>query len=75
MYQQNCQSRADQYSEYQEAKVAEMAHRHFKTAKLAAAYAFIDSSIYVTMDHWTQAVALAEASGDAFQNILQRDKS
>jgi hypothetical protein len=74
-YRQKCQLRAHTYSVYQEAKQAEMGHRHFKCVKLAAAYAFIDSSIYMSMDHWEQAVALTELSGDAFHNILKRDKS
>ena len=74
-YRQRCQERASEFSDYQESKQAEMAHRHFKCVKLAAAYAFVDSSIYLTMDHWNQAVALTEESGQAFHNILQRDKA
>lgn len=74
-YRQHCQERAMQFSDYHESKQAEMAHRHFKCVKLAAAYAFVDSSVYLTMDHWNQAVALTEQSGEAFHNILQRDKA
>lgn len=74
-YRQECQARANQLSDYQEAKQAEMAHRWWKAVKLAGAYAFIDSSVYLNMDHWEQAVALTELSGNAFHNILRRDKS
>jgi len=74
-YRQYCQTRANYISDYQEAKQAEMAHRWWKCVKLAGAYAFIDSSVYLKMEHWEQAVALTEHSGMAFQNILKRDKS
>ena len=74
-YRQKCQERAMEFSDYQESKQTEMAHRHFKCVKLAAAYAFVDSSVYLSMDHWNQAVALTEQSGDAFHRILQRDKA
>lgn len=73
-YMLDCEQRASKYSEYHESKRAEMEHRHFKAAKLAAAYAFVDSSMYVTEDHWNYAVALTEQSGNSFQGILQRDR-
>lgn len=73
-YQLDCEGRAARYSEYQEMKRTEMEHRHFKTIKLAAAYAFIDASIYVTIDHWNFAKSMAEESGEAFHSILQRDR-
>ena len=73
-YRQNCDRRADNYSEYEEMRQAEMKHRYFKVAKLAGVYAFLDSCIQIQEDHLYQAIALAEMSGEAFQRIFQRDR-
>lgn len=73
-YQLKCEERANRFSEFHESKRTEMEHRHFKTAKLAAAYAFIDASAYVELEHWHYAMSLAEESGDAFLAMQQRDR-
>jgi hypothetical protein len=52
-----------------------MVHRYFKVAKLAAVYAYIDKSPYITMDNLQQAIAMAEQSGVALQGILNREKA
>lgn len=69
-----CQQQADQMSEYDEVLKAELAHRFFKAVKLAAAYAFIDKSMYVKMDHLENAIAMVQASGEAFNNMMKRDR-
>ena len=73
-YRLRCQEMADQLSEYEEVRKAEISHRYFKVAKLAAVYAFIDKAIYVTKQHLEYAIAMAEQSGDAFGQILNRDR-
>jgi hypothetical protein len=73
-YQQYCQERAQNMKEHQEMEKAEMTHRYFKTLKLAGAYAFIDKSADITMDHLHAAMKLVEESGKAFERILRRDK-
>jgi hypothetical protein len=70
-----CQERADELSELQEMKKAEINHRYFKTAKLAGAYAFIERSAEVKMEHLEHAIAMSEMSGAAFQNILARERN
>lgn len=73
-YRLRCQRQADALSEYDEIRKAEISHRYFKVAKIAAAYAFIDKSPDVQMSHLENAIALAEASGHAFRKILNRDR-
>jgi hypothetical protein len=73
-YRIRCQTLADEMSEYDEIRKAELSHRYFKVAKLAAAYAFVDKSINVKMDHLENAIAMAEISGDAFEAMMNRDR-
>jgi hypothetical protein len=70
-----CQKQADELSELQDMKKAEITHRYFKAAKLAAAYAFIERSARVEMEHLENAIAMSEMSGQAFQGILSRDRN
>lgn len=69
-----CQEQADTMSEFEEITKAELAHRYFKVAKLAGAYAFIDKSTYITEEHLDHAIYMAEASGKAFSLMLKRDR-
>ena len=73
-YRLACQYQADQLSEYEEIRKAELCHRYFKVSKLAGAYAFIDKSGYVKMNHLENAIAMSEHSGRAFQLMMQRDR-
>jgi hypothetical protein len=73
-YRLYCEQRANQYSEYEEMRISEMRHRHFKTAKMAAVYAFVDQSIHIEEDHLKYAIALAEESGHSLDRILNRDR-
>jgi len=74
-YRIDCQHYADSLSEYDELRKSEISHRYFKVAKLAAVYAYIDKAIYITMDNLNNAIAMAEESGQAFKQILNRDKA
>ncbi len=70
-----CERFADSLPEHEEIKKAELNHRYFKAFKLAGAYAFVDQSSEVEMDHLLSAILLVEESGNAFAKILSREKS
>lgn len=73
-YQLHCESRASRLPEHQEIQKRELSERNFKVLKLAGAYAFIDDSPEVTEAHIHNAIKLAEDSGEAFIQLLSRDK-
>lgn len=70
-----CEKVADLMADHEEIKKAELSHRYFKALKLAGAFAFVDKSSIVAMDHLMQSILLVEESGRAFQIILNREKS
>lgn len=70
-----CENEAEKLPEHEDIKKAEISHRYFKALKLAGAYAFVDMSTNIEMDHLLSAIKLVEESGDAFQKILNREKS
>lgn len=73
-YQLQCERKAAKLPEHDDMKKAEISHRYFKALKLAGAYAFIANSAEVTTEHLYQAIKLAEESGEAFANLLTRDR-
>lgn len=73
-YRLQCEDLAEDLPEHEEVRKAEMQHRYFKALKLASAYAFIDGSAEVTEEHLFNAIKLVEASGEAFDKVLSRDK-
>lgn len=70
-----CEKAAEALPEHEEIKKAELGHRYFKALKLAGAFAFVDESNEVEMDHLMSAILLVEESGKAFQEILNREKA
>ena len=74
-YRLACEKEAAKFPEHEEMRKAEMSHRYFKVLKLAGAYAFIDNSFEVTLEHIYHAIKLAEDSGVAFTQMLTRDRS
>lgn len=70
-----CEQKAEALAEHEEIKKAELSHRYFKALKLAGTYAFIDQSTEVEMHHLYSAIKLVEESGEAFQLILNREKT
>lgn len=74
-YKIECEKAADMLPEFEEIKKAELSHRYFKALKLAGAYAFVDQSTKVEMDHLMSAILLVEESGASFQSILNREKA
>jgi hypothetical protein len=73
-YRIQCEKEAENINEYQEIRKSELKHSHFKVAKLAGAYAFVNNSMLITMEHLESAIALAEESREALNRILNRDK-
>lgn len=73
-YQIVCEARSEQMPSHQEVMRSEMENRSFKVMKLAGAYAFIDDSPEITAAHIYNAIKLAEDSGNAFAQLLSRDK-
>ena len=74
-YKIECEKQAEQLAEHEEVRKAELSHRYFKALKLAGAYAFVDESSELEMEHLMQAILLTEESGNAFQSILTREKT
>lgn len=74
-YKIECEKAANQMADHEEIRKAELSHRYFKALKLAGAFAFVDGSAEVEMDHLMQAILLVEESGAAFQSILNREKA
>lgn len=70
-----CEKAAKALPEHEEIKKAELGHRYFKALKLAGAYAFVDESNEIEMDHLLSAILLVEESGKAFEEILNREKA
>lgn len=74
-YRQHCEKLANSLPEHEEIRKAEITHRYFKALKLAGTYAFIDGSQDLTEDHLYNAIQLAEVSGEAFKQLLTRDRN
>jgi len=73
-YQLACEAKAEEMPDHEEMRKSELSHRYFKAMKLAGTYAFIDQSPEITEDHAYNAIKLAECSGEAFDNLLTRDR-
>ena len=73
-YKLHCEELADGLPDHMDIQKAEMAHRYFKSLKLAGAYAFIDGSHTVTEELLYNAIHLVEASGEALATLMTRDR-
>ena len=74
-YKLDCEELAKNYKDHQEIFKAEMAHRYYKTLKLAGSYAFIDKSPTLTLHHFKCAMEVAEESGRAFKKLVNRERN
>lgn len=74
-YKIHCEQVADDLPEHEEIRKSELNHRYFKALKLAGAFAFVDESTEVEMDHLMSAILLVEESGANFLTILSREKA
>ena len=70
-----CERESNNLLDNEEIRKAEIDHRYFKVLKLAGTYAFIDGSSQITEDHLYNAIRLAEDSGEAFRQLLLRDRN
>jgi len=73
-YKIQCEDISDELKDHEEILKAETAHRYYKAMKLAGTYAFIDGSHEITEDHLYSAIKLVEESGEAFKQILNRER-
>jgi hypothetical protein len=73
-YRHLCEDKARQLPENDDLRKAELAHRYYKTLKLAGAFAFVEEALTMTKAHLHAAMKLVEESGLAFQKILNREK-
>jgi hypothetical protein len=74
-YRLECERIANEMPEHEEIRKAELAHRYFKSLKLAGVYAFIDESNEIEIKHVRQAIKVAEESGRSFETILSRERN
>ena len=74
-YRLRCEAMADELPPHDEIKKSELQNRWWKALKLAGAYAFVDQSATVKLEHILAAIKLAEDSGISFDKILSRDKA
>lgn len=74
-YKIKCDIISDNFADHEEIRKAEISHRYFKALKLAGTYAFIDGSHEITEDHLHSAIKLIEDSGQAFKQILTRERN
>lgn len=74
-YRLHCERLASSYPEQKSIEKAELSHRYFKVLKLAGTYAFIDDSVKITLQHLHNAIAMAELSGKAFEELMKPEKN
>ena len=74
-YKLHCESIADNLGDHEEMYKAELSHRYFKALKLAGGFAFIDGHGEITEDNLYHAIAMAEESGKAFNQMMNQDKN
>lgn len=74
-YQLHCERLAYDIPVHESIRKAEMTHRYFKVLKLAGTYAFVDEALEMRIDHLHSAMKLVEESGEAFQEILTRERT
>lgn len=73
-YRLDCEQRAALLPEHMEIQKAELTHRYFKVLKLAGTYAFLEMKPEIEIEHIHQAIKLAEDSGEALNQMFQREK-
>lgn len=73
-YENWCVDRVAEFPEHEEIRKAEMKNRFFKALKLAGAYAFVDQTDEIQLNHLLSAIKLVEESGDCFEKMLTRER-
>ena len=69
-----CANNAAKLPSHEDIRKTELEHRFWKGIKLAGAYAFVEGSPTVTIDHLIAAFKLVEDSGKSLDKILRREK-
>ena len=69
-YKRTCEQNAQEFSEIEDEKKAELSHSYFKVMKLAGAYAFMDNSDVVTKAHLGAAIRCGIDSSKIFQEKI-----
>lgn len=70
-----CEQRGREFKPHEVILKSEMDHRYFKVLKLAGAYAFLEQSPNITLEHLEYAIALAEESGKAFAQLMTPERN
>lgn len=74
-YKLHCERLAAHLPSHENIQKTELAHRYSKAVKVAGALAFIDGCEEMQMNHIEYAIKLAEESGEAFLQMLNREKN
>jgi hypothetical protein len=74
-YKLYCEDIADALPDHEDIRKAELGHRYFKALKLAGGLAFIDGHGQISEDNLYYAIAMAEESGRAFNEMMNQDKN
>jgi hypothetical protein len=74
-YRLRCERIADSLKDHEEILKAEISHRYYKALKLSGAYAFIEGNPEITEDNLYSAIKRVEESGEAFTEILTRERN
>jgi len=74
-YKADCEKRALSLSSQEDLLRTELVTRFFKAVKLAGAYAFIDESPEITVEHLEAAIKVAEDSGEEYRGMLYREQA
>jgi len=74
-YRMRCERLAESLKDHEEILKSEISHRYYKALKLAGTYAFIENNPEITEDNLYSAIKLVEESGEAFTEILTRERN
>ncbi len=72
-YQGYCEKLIPTFKSTDEIRKAECRGRYYKALRLAGVFAFIDSSKFITEDHWNQAQFYVEQSAKSFNDLITRE--
>jgi hypothetical protein len=73
-YKVDCERRALELNSQEDLLRTELVTRFFKAVKLAGAYAFIDESPEITVEHLEAAIRVAEDSGEVYRGMIYREQ-
>lgn len=74
-YKFDCERKAEALPKHDTILKGELSHRYMKALKLAGAYAFVDGSTEIEMEHLLSAILLVEESGVDFAKVLRMESN